>query len=324
VRELRIKRVHADLRSDAVCFVDGICVFDCVEFNRRLNLMDVARDTGFLEMDLRFRGHPELARLFVERYLEADRDPEHREVLGFYAMHSACVRGKVEALLLDLPEIREKEKRRASRAAARYFELAVEYARELPPAMLVITCGLPGSGKSSLARALAPAGFEILSSDVVRKKLSGVSPAEHRYEALDRGIYTTDATERTYRALLDEATPFLEAGRSVILDASFTRRANRRLAARLAAATGAQFACVHLEIDDPTARSRIERRVAEGGDVSDARWHVYQGQKRRFQRPTEVPPDRLISVNATTALPAQTKQVLRHLQKISPLSVAVV
>ncbi len=69
--ELRIRRVHADLRSDAVCFTNGICVFDCVEFNRRINVLDVARDTGFLAMDLKYRGHDGLAADFTRAYLAA-------------------------------------------------------------------------------------------------------------------------------------------------------------------------------------------------------------------------------------------------------------
>jgi hypothetical protein len=322
VQEQRIRRVHADLRSDAICMDNGICIFDCVEFSSRINLLDVARDTGFLQMDLEFRGHPDLARVFSERYMRVGEDPQHREVLDFYAMYSACVRGKVESFLLDLPEVPEAVKKNAAKAARRYFDLACKYARSLPPAMLVITCGLPGTGKSSLAHELAPGGFDVISSDVVRKELTGVEPAEHRYEAFRAGIYATDVTARTYEALLDRASTCLEAGRSVILDASFLRRPDRRAARRLARVAGAQFACLYLEIDDDTARKRIAQRAAAGDNPSDALWHVYRGQKRRFQKPTEIPPDRLITLNASTSIRTQAQDTRASLRALSPLSFA--
>ena len=322
VGEMRIKSVHADLRSDAVCFVNGICIFDCVEFNRRISLLDVARDTGFLEMDLEYRGRPDLARAFVQRYMQVAADSEHREVLDFYACYSACVRGKVEAFLLDEAEVPERRRNRAARASRRYFELACRYAESLRPAMLVITCGLPGSGKSTLARALAErTGFEVISSDVVRKELAGIEPSEHHYEEYRRGIYSPDVTERTYSGMMDRARPLLEAGRSVVLDAAFLRRRQRGQARRLAKEMGAQFACVQLEAGDETVRRRIERRVASGGDVSDARWETYVAQKRRFQRPSEVVGGRLIMVDASRPVASQAKAVLAGLRRVSPLSV---
>jgi predicted kinase len=321
VEQLRICRVHADLRSDAVCFTNGICVYDCVEFSRRISLLDVARDVGFLEMDLRERGRQDLGRAFVDAYVEVSKDEDLRAILDFYAMYSASVRGKVKAFLLDLPEIPEKEKRRAKSVASRYFELAVEYARELPPAMLVMMCGLPATGKSSLAKEIARrTGFEVISSDVVRKEMAGISPEEHRYEEYRGGIYSADATALTYDALLDRARPLLLAGQSVILDASFLRRDQRRAAGRLARETGAQFACVYLAARDAEIRRRIERRVREGTDPSDARWEIYREQKRRFQRPSEVPGVRRITAEVSRTVATQATGVVEALRSISPLS----
>jgi aminoglycoside phosphotransferase family enzyme/predicted kinase len=323
VQEQRIRRVHADLRSDAVCFVNGICIFDCVEFSSRINLLDVARDTGFLEMDLEYRGRPDLAKAFIDHYVQVARDPEHREVLDFYAMYSACVRGKVESFLLDQPEVPDQLKKAAAKAAKRYFDLACRYAASLPPAVMAITCGLPGTGKSSLAAELASTGFEVLSSDIVRKELTGVGPSEHRYEDYRAGIYSTDFTARTYTALLDRARTRLEAGQSVVLDASFLRRADRRAARRLARDAGAQFACLYLQLDDDTARRRIKHRAKTGDSPSDALWHIYTAQKRRFQKPTEIPPERLIKLDASSTIATQAKAAQAALHVISPLSVTI-
>ncbi len=321
VDQLRIRRVHADLRSDAVCFVDGICIFDCVEFSRRINLLDVARDVGFLAMDLDYRERSDLARAFVERYVEVSGDADLSHIVDFYAAYSACVRGKVEAFLLDEPEVPAAEKRRAARRAQRYFALACRYAESLPPAMLIITCGLSATGKSTLARALGQAaGIEVVSSDVVRKELAGLAPSERRREEFGGGIYSVEFTDRTYDALLNQARRALEDGRSVLLDASFLRRTYRRQARRLARETGAQFVCLELRAGERTVRRWLVRRARNASDPSDARWETYVAQKRRFQRPSEVPEERLIVVDAERPVRSQVRLVLQELRRLSPLS----
>jgi len=186
--------------------------------------------------------------------------------------------------------------------------------------MLIITCGLPGTGKSTLARSVAErTGFTVLSSDIVRKEMVGLAAKEHRYEAFAKGIYTPDFTERTYLELLKRARTLLLAGRSVILDASFIRRSHRKPAFRLAQETGAQFACVLLEVPPQTVRSRLARRLARGADPSDARWESYVAQKWRFQRPTDIATER-VWMEKTTRPAANTRHIAKWLEQISPLS----
>jgi aminoglycoside phosphotransferase family enzyme/predicted kinase len=321
VEELRIRDCHGDLRSDAVCFEDGLCIFDCIEFNRRFRYTDVAGDVGFLAMDLDYRGHPELARAFVDRYVEASGDEGLRGVIDFYKCYRACVRGKVEGFRLSQPEVAASERRSALRAARRYFDLACRYAGSLPPPLLVITCGATASGKSTLARHLGEtAGFEVISSDVVRKELAGVEPSDRHFEPFRGGIYSPEFTDRTYGALLESAREALAEGRSVIVDASFIRRDYRRRARRLAREAGAQFVCLELAASDAAVRRRLARRLRQGGDPSDARWEIYVAQKRRFQRPTEVPAERRVAVDTGRPLAAQARRVIAALKRLSPLS----
>ncbi len=325
VSELRVRDCHGDLRSDAVCFSDGICIYDCIDFNRRLRYTDVAGDVGFLAMDLDYRGHEGVAADFVNAYVGASGDSDLRRVIDFYKCYRACVRGKVEGFLSRTPEVPLRERRAAASAARRYFELACRYAQSLPPALLVITCGLTATGKSALARRLAgQTGIDVISSDVVRKRLAGLAPSDHRYEPFQGGIYTREFTERTYAALLEEGRERLRRGRSVILDASFLQRQHRRAAASLAAEEGAQFASVECQASDDAVRKRLDRRLHEGDDPSDARWEIYAAQKRRFQRTSEVPPERLIIVDTEQPLESEARRVLRELRDLSPLSLPAI
>ncbi len=328
VEGLKIRRCHSDLRSDSVCFTGesatpgDICIFDCVEFSRRITLVDAARDVSFLAMDLEYRGYPDLAAAFVQRYEALADDPDLAEVFPYYAGYNACVRGKVESFLLDIPEIPQKERRAAAARAGRYFGLAVQYAQTLPPAMLIITCGLSASGKSSVAAGLAPSiGARIISSDVTRKRLAGISAGDPAVAAYREGIYSEEMNRQTYAALFDEARELLLAGESIILDAAFLRRDQRRGAARLARETGAQFACVEVFADESDIKDRMQRREAGAAGPSDARWNTYRQQKRRFQRPTEVLPDRHLVINTSSPIRRQLTTAMKALRAISPLSV---
>ncbi|MEO8456866.1 MAG: AAA family ATPase [Chloroflexota bacterium] len=323
VKELRIRRTHADLRSDAICMQDGVCIMDAVEFNRRISVLDIARDVGFLEMDLAYRGRQDLAEAFVRRYQKSAHDPDLREVLPFYAYYSACVRGKVEAFLLNIPSVPAKAKKAAAEASHRYFEMACEYAKTLPPAMLVVMCGLSASGKSTAAKEIAPhLGATVISSDVVRKKLAGMRPTTRALDDFRAGLYSAEMTKKTYAAMLEQAHDLLMRGKSVILDATFQRAGERKAAARLARETGAQFALVEVTASDAAARKRLSTRLEKGRDPSDARWEIYIKQKGRFQPPKEVTPDRHIMVHASAAAKKRgIVNAVARLREISPLSV---
>ena len=149
-----------------------------------------------------------------------------------------------------------------------------------------------------------------------------MDPQERVLEEYRGGLYSTEMTDRTYQALFDAAHEQLMAGRSVILDASFTRRDHRRAAARLAREAGAQYACIEVSAGEDAIRERLAGRLRRGRDASDARWDIYVQQKRRFQRPSEVPPERLIRVDTTKRRGRGVAPILDALRRVSPLSVA--
>jgi len=316
VQQERIRDCHGDVRCESVCFTDGICIFDCIEFNRRFRYTDVAGDIGFLAMDLDFRGRPDLADVLVQHYAQAADDREIVDLIGFYKCYRACVRGKVESFRLGQAEVSAEEKEQARSAARRYFRLACQYAAEQPPPLLLITCGLVASGKTMLAHELGEAaGMPVISSDVVRKELAGLAPRERRFEAFGRGIYSPRFSQRAYKALLERARAALAEGRSVIVDATFAQRHYRQRARELAQAIGARFLCLECRAEEEVIRRRLEERLRAGQDASDARWETYEAQKQVFQPVTELPPDEHMVADCDEPWAECVEQTRRELER---------
>ncbi|MFA4837100.1 MAG: phosphotransferase [Dehalococcoidia bacterium] len=124
----RVKDCHGDLRAAHICFGNEICIFDCIEFNDQFRYIDVASEIAFLAMDLEFYDCPELAKRFIDTYVELSGDQELRQLLDFYKCYRAYVRGKAESFKLDDPLITGDEKGMISGVARRYFLLADSYA----------------------------------------------------------------------------------------------------------------------------------------------------------------------------------------------------
>ena len=312
VAQGRIRECHGDLRAEAVCFQDGICIFDCIEFNQRFRYSDVAADLAFLAMDLDFRGWPAMSDELVGLYLEVSGDSTLPLVLDFYKCYRAYVRGKVEGFLLDAPEVPAAQKPAARRRARAFLRLAHRYARRRTPCTLINMAGLSGTGKSFLANALsARLGAVVISSDIVRKRLVGVEPTERHVEPWERGIYAPELTERTYEAMLAEAEPHLERGRPVILDATFMLRRHREAARKLARRRGARYLAVDCVAEESVARERLARRPNDPWTASDGRWEIFAAQRERFEPLTEVPRRELLRVDTAQRLGEQLDIITR-------------
>jgi uncharacterized protein len=129
IKEGRIRDCHGDLHMRNICLANGIYVFDCIEFNPRFRYGDVAADVAFLAMDLDFHGLTGFSRYFADRFAAAAADSELLKLLDFYKCYRACVRGKINALAADEPEVPAEERERARDEARAYFTLAGVYAR---------------------------------------------------------------------------------------------------------------------------------------------------------------------------------------------------
>ena len=260
----------------------------------------------------------DLAEALVRRYAELADDADLLAVIDFYKCYRACVRGKVESFRLSQPEVSVEEKEQAREAARRYFALAVEYASRRPPPVLVVTCGLVASGKSAVARALGEAtATPVLSSDVVRKELAGLPPRERRVETSGNGIYYQRVNDRTHRVLLDVAREALDAGRSIIIDATFGQRRYRQRARDLARKMGARFLCVVCRAGEGVIRRRLEERLRAGRDASDARWEIYEAQKQVFELVDELPPAEHLALDCGRPIAQCVAEASRRLGPVS-------
>jgi len=127
ISDSKIRDCHGDLHAAHICFTNGICIYDCIEFSDRFRYCDVASEIAFLAMDLDHYGRADLSRSFVNAYVAQSRDKELLQLLNFYKCYLAYVRGKVESFKLDDPYISAEEKTRILAIARNYFDLAESY-----------------------------------------------------------------------------------------------------------------------------------------------------------------------------------------------------
>jgi aminoglycoside phosphotransferase family enzyme/predicted kinase len=275
-----VRECHGDLHLNNIARIDGeLVIFDCIEFNEAMRWIDVMSEVAFTVMDLHYRGRADLARRFLNAYLEWTGAYAGLTVLRFYLVYRALVRAKIARL--RAAQLRAGEARRALLAEYRaYMTLARIYAQSTRPA-LVVTHGLAGCGKTTLSQALLETiGAVRIRSDVERKRLHGLGALERGRNVIDHGLYAAGATEGTYRELAALAREIVGAGLIAIVDATCLKRWQRDLFRRLAAELGVAFVIVDFEASDSTLRERVAQRAAAGSDASDADLAVLEHQLR--------------------------------------------
>jgi aminoglycoside phosphotransferase family enzyme/predicted kinase len=270
------RRCHGDLHLGNILVENGRPIlFDCIEFNDLLSDLDVLYDLAFLLMDLDFRGRRDVGVRVLSAYLdEAARSFPETLWEGLAALPlmlavRAGVRAHVQAHSGDLA------------GARAYVEAGIAHLSPAPP-LLAAVGGLSGSGKSTVSRGIAPGlgaspGAVVLRTDEIRKRLLGVAPTQ----PVDRALYTPEFYIRTYDALFDDARALLQAGRAVVLDATFLDPALRARAERLAAACGVPFEGLWLDAPAEVLEARVAART---GDASDATVEVLHEQMAQLAR----------------------------------------
>jgi aminoglycoside phosphotransferase family enzyme/predicted kinase len=278
---------HGDLRLDHVYWFPertpprDWAIVDCIEFNERFRYADPVADIAFLAMDLTLAGRGDLSGSFVDAYLRAADDEQGRVLLPFYKAYRAVVRGKVEGMKLAQNEIPESMRNAAkTRARALWLFALAQLEEPSRRPCLVLLAGLPGTGKSSLARAIAgPAAFELIRSDVVRKELFGRAGRRRAPAVYGEDLYSTDWNERTYAECLRLAEELIVEGKRVLIDASFREEARRRVFLEAASRWGITGCLLLCRAEPQVIRDRLARRR---GDASDADGMIYNEIARRW------------------------------------------
>jgi uncharacterized protein len=264
-----VRRGHGDLHLGNIVLLDGHpTLFDAVEFDPLIAAGDVLYDLAFLLMDLIERGFAAPANIVFNRYLTETRRLEDLDALvalPLFLSVRAAIRAKVTAARLRQAEAGTRPA--IERSAQTYFRLAQRLIAPTAP-RLVAVGGLSGTGKSLLARALAPElgaapGAVVLRSDVERKTLFARSETER----LPSSAYTRDVNAKVYATLQEKARRALTAGHATIIDAVFASPRERAEVAMLAQVCTVTFRGIFLIAPLRTRLERLGKRVRDASDA---------------------------------------------------------
>jgi len=305
-----VRECHGDLHCGNVVRWEGaLTPFDGIEFDPALRFIDVANDIAFLTMDLAMHDRNDLRRAVLQAWTQTLGDFGGLPLLPYFETYRALVRAKVAALRALQEPPGSPQRSLECGIAARYLAWAAGRIRR-PLPCLVLTCGLSGSGKTSLARAVAtPLGALHVRSDIERKRLAGLGPLDDSHSPPDGGIYSRDFTERTYARLLDCATNALLGGESLIVDAAFLKRDERRDMLSLAQRMAVPAAILRCVAPLTVLRERLELRSLSGDDASEAGVAILARQPGYWEEFDDEERTRVVEVD-TTAPDAATKTLL--------------
>ncbi|MDF1482397.1 AAA family ATPase [Extensimonas sp. H3M7-6] len=296
-----VRECHGDLHLGNLVLLEGVPVlFDAIEFNPALRWIDVMADVAFLVMDLHAHGRADLGGRFLNAWLERTGDYAGLALLRYYCVYRALVRARVAGVRLaqlhaeagarageaqSLAQVQAGAEIQAEAQAAaletasevqRYVQLAARLSAP-GPSGLALAHGFSGAGKTTQSQALLARGVVRVRADVERKRLFGLAP-EDASAAVPGGIYTPEATERTYARLAELARAVLQAGYPVLVDATLLAGAQRARFIALAAQLRVPWCILAFEAPPEVLRARITQRQQAGGDASEATLAVLERQ----------------------------------------------
>ena len=276
-----IRQCHGDMHTgNMVWWKDRIFIFDCIEFNENLSIIDVISDLAFLFMDLEHGGERKLAWRLLNKYLTETGDYGALPLFRFYLVYRAMVRAKVTAIRYAQTN-GQGETNSILEEHRSYIELGLDYTRN-KTALLILTFGVSGSGKTHLTRDIAQSiGCVHLRSDIERKRLAGFKPLERSRR--DGTLYTREISRQTYRRLLDLTSLCLSEGIAVIVDATFLQRCQRKMFLELAEAQQVPCRILRFSASEAVLRERVHKRYLKGSDASEADSDVLASQLKKLE-----------------------------------------
>ncbi|MGZ5872809.1 MAG: bifunctional aminoglycoside phosphotransferase/ATP-binding protein [Bradyrhizobium sp.] len=263
-----VRRCHGDLHLANIVLIGDLPVlFDAIEFDPVIASVDVLYDLAFAIMDFLRYGQLAAANRLLNRYLVLTpvENLDALAVLPLFMSLRAAIRAHVLLVRIDR---NSRDKTDLMRSARVYFDLARRTIRPCPPTLVAVG-GLSGTGKSVLARALAPAvppppGAVVLRSDVLRKQHFQIKETDR----LPESAYRAEVTAKIYETLLQRASRILMQGHSVVVDAVFAQVAERTAISEVARKLNVRFSGHFLEADLAIRQQRVGRREADASDAT--------------------------------------------------------
>jgi aminoglycoside phosphotransferase family enzyme/predicted kinase len=280
-----VRACHGDLHLQNICLFEGVpTLFDAIEFDEAISCTDVLYDVAFLLMDLRYRGLDIHGNRIFNRYLDRVDEAAGLPALPLFLSTRAAIRAQIAVASALHRHDGAGDLKPFIDQARSYLDLALSFLAPAAPRLIAVG-GVSGTGKTTVANAIAPSiqpvpGARVLRSDVLRKRAAGISPETR----LSASAYSLEAHEENYRRLLDETRLCLSSGYSVIVDAVFAKAGERAALRDLAESVKVPF--VGLWLDAPQAA--LERRIAgRHDDASDATVEVLHKQLGWVEKPTD-------------------------------------
>ncbi|MCX6179407.1 MAG: AAA family ATPase [Chlorobiales bacterium] len=309
-----IRQCHGDMHTgNMVWWKNRIFIFDCIEFNENLSIIDVISDLAFLYMDLEHAEYPEFSWRLLNNYLKETGDYGALPLLRFYAVYRAMVRAKVTAIRY----VQTSEKVIGEKILEEHFSylrLAEHYTRKQKP-LLMLTCGVSGSGKTTLSSDIAQAIQSVhIRSDIERKRLAGLNALDRSDKTQKAFLYSDEMGRQTYERLLHVATLCIDEGLAVIVDATFLKAAKRKLFIELARKLHCPCRILHFHAPRKVLFERVLRRFQIGNDASEADITVLESQLEQQEALTEE--ENSISIRINTSEPADLSAITTLLQSV--------
>jgi uncharacterized protein len=305
----RVRECHGDLHAGNIVRRRArLLPFDCLEFDPALRWIDVADEVSFLLADLDAWERPLHAQAFLGGYLTTSGDYEACLLLPIFRAHRALVRAKVMALFAAADGKARTAVNEARRCHERYVRCAQRALAAQRPT-LVLMSGMSGSGKTWLAKRLAPTlGAIHLRSDIERKRLAGLAPMARSASVVAQGLYAREVTAAVYDRLAEYAVDSLAGGYSTIVDATFGAPEERARFRALAAQLGVPICIVYCHASREVLARRILRRGRRAEDPSEADLEVLSWQETHFAPPAAHEANALLDA---TQLPS--KELVRRI-----------
>jgi uncharacterized protein len=263
ITDHRIVDGHADLLADDIfCLPEGPVMLDCLEFDDHLRYVDIIDDAAFLAMDLEFLGRKDLGDYFLDEYRRRAGDAAPHALRDFYTAYRAVVRAKVDCIRVA------QGRRDAIADARRHIDIALDHLRA-GTVRLIVVGGYPGSGKTTLSRALAQEiGAQVISTDDVRRELWHAGAIAGQVGELNGGLYTPENVSAVYDEVLRRACLLLSSGSSVILDGTWRDPSQRERARKIASETSSPIVEFRCSLPLAKASARIEGRRKSTSDAT--------------------------------------------------------